>query len=273
MGHSIDNYFLCAFVFFPLVTIIAALLNMAIAAAFSWSELIIDFIGGVIIGSCFYVGTAKNAGAAAHFFLVFSQGVPGILYCAKVQALGTREALFLTGSMWMIAATFLSSVLDRGAVGIGKEMSVGGGFFSILPWACKVPFSLVTTAVGMLLFVVGIFRSFGKNGRIGFLAGVPYVEWSTPGTASATTIGTTVQIWTGEFKELIKHELFHSRQCIYLHDWMIPLWVVGGIWGLVGSAIDGNTSFGCFKAAKHDRDLGNPLECAPYRISGYSNCP
>jgi len=273
MEKALDNFFLCAFIFWPLVIVIAALLNMAVSMVFSWSELVLDSVVGIIVGTCFYFGTAKHLGGAAQFILVFSQGISGILHWAKVHSFDMRSSLFLVSSIWIIASTFLAAALDRAAVAIGKEMSVGGGLFSILNWACKFPFALTTTAVGLLFFIVGIFRSIGANGRIGFLAGVAYVEWDTTGSGSATTIGGTVQIWNGKFETLIEHELYHTRQCIYLHDWMIPMWLVGGVWSLISSAIDGNVSFGCFKAARHDRELGNPIECAPYRISKYSNCP
>lgn len=275
MDKVIDNFFLCAFIFWPLVIVIAALLNMAVSAVFSWSELVLDAVAGILVGIFFHMGTAKNAGAGAEFMLVFSQGLPGLLHWWDIKPFDTRASMFLVSSIWIVGSTFLAAVFDRLAVAIGKQMSVGGGFFSILPFACKFPFALVTTAVGLLFFLVGIFRSIGKNGRVGFLAGVAYVEWDTSSasSSSATTIGGTVQIWFGKFEALIEHELYHTRQCIYLHDWMIPMWLVGGIWGLISSAIDGNASFGCFKAARHDRELGNPIECAPYRISKYSNCP
>jgi hypothetical protein len=274
MEKILDNLFLCAFVFWPLVVVASALLNMAVSAVFSWSELVLDTVAGILIGIFFHIGTDKTAGAGQHFLLAFSTGLPGILYWAKVHAFETRASLFLACAIWICGSTLLAALLDRAAVAIDKQMGVGGGLFSILPWACKFPFSLVTTSVGLLFFIVGIFRSFGANGRIGFLSGVAYVEWDTSSsTSSATTIGGTVQIWTGKFENLIEHELYHTRQCIYLHDWMIPMWLVGGVWGLISSAIDGNASFGCFKAARHDRELGNPIESAPYRISKYSNCP
>jgi hypothetical protein len=274
MEKLLDNFFLCAFIFWPLVIVIAALLNMAVSTVFSWSELVLDSVAGILVGTFFYLGTAKHAGGGEQFMLVFSQGLPGLLHVWNVKPFDTRSSMFLVGSIWIIGSTFLAAALDRAAVAIGKQMGVGGGLFSILPWACKFPFSLVTTGVGLLFFIVGIFRSFGTNGRVGFLSGVAYVEWDTStSSSSATTIGGTVQIWFGKFENLIEHELYHTRQCIYLHDWMIPMWLVGGVWGLISSAIDGNASFGCFKAARHDRELGNPIECAPYRISKYSNCP
>jgi hypothetical protein len=274
MEKILDNLFLCAFIFWPLVVVVSALLNMAVSAVFSWSELVLDAVAGIVIGIFFHLGTDKHAGAAPHFMLAFSTGLPGILSWAKVHPFETRSTLFFICAGWIAGSTLLAALLDRAAVAIDKQMGVAGGLFSILPWACKFPFSLATTSVGLLFFIVGIFRSFGDNGRIGFLSGVAYVEWDTSqSSSSATTIGGTVQIWFGKFENLIEHELYHTRQCIYLHDWMIPMWLVGGIWGVISSAIDGNASFGCFKAARHDRELGNPIESAPYKISQYSNCP
>ena len=268
---DMDNVFLLALVFFPAALIVAALLNMLVWWSFSWSELVFDYLAGVAIGLSFYFATQPDAGGAAKFFLVWSQGIFGVLHI--VGAITDRAMLFYASAGTMVGATLVAALLDRAAVAIGKEQSLWGGLFSILVFPLKAPFSLLTTGIGLLFFLVGIFRSIGENGRVGFLAGVLYVEWNTStDSSSATTVGGVVQIWNGKFEALIEHELYHSRQYIYLHDWLIPAWLLGGIWGLISSAATGSFALRCFQAAKHDKEVGNPIERAAYGISGYSNC-
>jgi hypothetical protein len=55
-----------------------------------------------------------------------------------------------------------------------------------------------------------------------------------------------------------------------LRDWMIPTWIAGGIWGLISSAINGTFSMAAFISAKHDKEVGNPMERVGYQINGYS---
>ncbi len=113
------------------------------------------------------------------------------------------------------------------------------------------------------------------GGSIGFAGGMLYVQWSdAAGSSNATTLGGTVQIWNGKLAALMDHELYHSRQYIYLHDWMIPMWLVGGIWGVISSAIaDPSVKAKCFQAArKGQKGIGNPVEAAAYNISGGASC-
>ena len=51
-----DNVWLLAFLIWPAVIIGAALLNMLISWTFSWSELVMDYLIGAVIGVCFYFG-------------------------------------------------------------------------------------------------------------------------------------------------------------------------------------------------------------------------
>jgi hypothetical protein len=111
---------------------------------------------------------------------------------------------------------------------------------------------------------------------------VPYVEWN-PKTADAraTTLGATFMVWNGKAKDVVFHELYHTRQYMYLHDWLIPFWLFGGLWGLISAAIHNATlpkgtpgvDVLChFSAASHDQERGNPLERAAYAADGSSPC-
>jgi hypothetical protein len=261
-----DNFFLVTFLFWPGIIIGAALLNMLISWAFSWSELIYDYLVGIVIGVFFMIGTGGNAGGFLKFLLIMSQGLFGLLYVIGINAFANRTTFFMWSGFFVLGSPLVAGALDRATVAIGTDMNVGGGFLSALIFCLKAPFSLITSGVGILMFLVGIFRSFGKNGRVGFLGGQLYVEWDTSSSRNySTTLGCTIQTWTGQNSANLAHELYHSRQYIYLHDWLIPAWVLGGIWGLISSAIDGNFSWSKFSRA--DGDVGNPIEVAAYKLS------
>ena len=112
--------------------------------------------------------------------------------------------------------------------------------------------------------------------RLGFLGGVPYVEWNTnvsPGNYSATTVGSMFNVWFGSASDVVKHELYHTRQCIYFHDWMIPFWLLGGLWGMISAAIANATKapadpdiavLKSFHTAQRGKEVGNPMERAAY---------
>jgi hypothetical protein len=254
----------------PGVVLVAALLNMLVWWTFSWSELIFDYLIGVTLGLTFVLCAVPHAGPVAGFFLVMSHGFAGLLF--DLGAIGKDQLLWVSLVM-TVGSTVIAAALDRAAMAIGKTMSPATAVFSALVFLFKLPFTLVTSAVSMLFFLVGAIRSAWPNGRVGFISGVFYVEWNTDsGDTSATTLGWCVQVWQGQFERVIEHELYHSRQYIYLHDWLIPAWLLGGVWGLISSAIGGEASFSCFRAARFDQEMGNPIERAAYKISGYSGC-
>jgi hypothetical protein len=87
------------------------------------------------------------------------------------------------------------------------------------------------------------------------------------GAFSALTLGATVNIWHGDTRNsAFAHELYHSRQYTYFGDTFVPMWVIGGIWGLLSSAIASNPQWGCFPAANPSKGYGNPLEATASTI-------
>ena len=60
--------------------------------SFSWSELCIDYLAGMTIGLCFYFGTERKTHEAAQFFLVFSNGLFGLLHVCGVALIVARTA-------------------------------------------------------------------------------------------------------------------------------------------------------------------------------------
>jgi hypothetical protein len=260
-------------VLWPLSIVITAVVCMAIWRAFSWTELIFDAIAGVVIGAITVAAFAEGAGPGVRWLLIPSHGLIGLLQFTGAIEIATLSGFFLVSALSVFGAAVLSAALDHAAVKLGPR-SAGGTVIGILMLPLKLTFAPLTTAVGLLMFLAGAIRSFWPNGRIGIAGGELFVEWSQGGTASAVTLGGTVHIWTGSFADLIDHELCHSRQYIYLRDWMIPFWLLGGIWGLISSAVaDKRTSLHCFAAARPGhKGIGNPLETGPYNISGGSYC-
>lgn len=289
MTGILDNLYFQMFAAWPGILILCALFSMLCQWSFSWSELIFAYLAGMVIGLCFHFGTEKKAHEAAQFFLIFSQGLPGVLHVAGLKALQARDTLFLVSSVWLGGALVLASLLDLATRKIGLSMSVGGGLLSIPIALLKLPFSLCTTAVGLLFFLAGLFWFIVKKAQeksddpttkchvgLGFLGGVPYVEWDTDvpaGNYAATTVGSMFNVWHGKASDVVKHELYHTRQYMYFHDWMIPFWLLGGLWGMISAAIANATKaetdkdvpvLRSFHTAQEGKEVGNPMERAAY---------
>jgi hypothetical protein len=264
-----DNLALVALVLWPAVVLVAALLNMLLAWTFSWSELVIDYLAGVVIGVCFYFGTVGQVSGIEHFFLMVSTGLFGLLKWAGVSALADPQTLFLVTAIAVIGATLLAGALDHAALALGTQMSVGGGFLSALIFPIKLPFALVTSAVGLVLGLIGLVVGLvNRNGSFGFLGGVFYFEWGLPGL-HATTFGCVVNVFAGRMSSVLGHELYHSRQYIYLHDWLgVFYFTLAGLWGLISSAAARRFALHYYYAADTSREFGNPIESVPYRRWG-----
>jgi hypothetical protein len=296
MDGILNNAFFLAFAAWPGVILGCALINMLCQWSFSWSELILDYLAGVVIGVLFYAGTDPKAEFAAHFFLVFSQGLFGLLHAMDVEALKERDVLFAVSAGALGGSVLLSGLLDRASLAIDTKPHWGNGLLSILIAVLKLPFSLFTTAVGTLIFLAGLVWYLIRKAQedkndpatkdrvgIGHIGGVPYIEWDPKaGNARATTLGATFMVWSGKAEDVVKHELYHTRQYCYLHDWLIPFWLLGGLWGMISAAVANATksapsvpdiSVLCsFSAARHDKEVGNPLERAAYAADGSSPC-
>jgi len=262
-----DNLFLTAFVLWPGVILVAALLNMLVWWSFSWSELVIDYLIGMVIGLCFFYGTADDATALNHFLLTLSQGLFGLLKWVGVSALDDRQTLFVISAACTGGATLLTAALDHAALAVGRRMSVGGGILSFFIFLFKAPFAILTSAVGLLIGLIGVIvGTINKKGGFGFLGGVFYFEWGLSHT-HATTFGWIVNVFRGRMADVIDHELYHTRQFIYLHDWLgIFYFTVAGVWGLISSAVS-SLPFDAryFFVAHPAKEIGNPIESVPYK--------
>lgn len=146
-------------------------------------------------------------------------------------------------------------------------MSVGGGFLSFLIFLFKAPFAMVTSAVGLLIGIIGIIiGAIAGNPGFGFLGGILYFEWGFSGHYG-TTFGFVVNVFKGNMAKMIDHELYHSRQYIYMHDWLgVFYFTVAGLWGIISSAISSDPFDITFYFRAHtSKEVGNPIEAAPYK--------
>jgi hypothetical protein len=241
----LNNFFLLCFAIWPGVVLLAALLNMMIWAHFSATELIVDYVIGFTLGISFWLFTRSDERSfAKSFFLVFSHGLFGLLRVCNV--LPNTTWLFWWSAGATVGCTLLTAVLDHAAVGIGTTMSAGGVAIGVLLFLLKAPFALFSSAIGFLIFIAGLLHSGASNAGAGFLGGVVYEEWNQAKPYWATTVGCTVHSWQGRFSDVMKHELNHSRQYIYMHDYLIPSWAV--CWLFAGQAEN------------------NPIEVVAYKI-------
>jgi hypothetical protein len=121
----------------------------------------------------------------------------------------------------------------------------------------------------------GFGTGFGLWGDVEwFKGGVIAFEYDSGSTGfSATTLGATVSIWTGNTNHaLFEHELYHSRQYTYFGDAFVPLWLIGGVYGLISSAAAGNPQWACFQDSSNNFNYGNPLETGANQVGEGGGC-
>lgn len=224
-----DQLTFTAFVFWPGVVLICAAINMVVSRTFSRAELQVDYIAGAVAGWFLFHGTRPGADEVDKFFLIFSQGFFGILWESGV--FSSAEQFFLIAGVYKIVATWWAARSDK------KPRKTALRSLFTLP--AKLPFAIFTTAVGLTIWIVA---KLGKR-KTRFVGGIFLSEFRPGGRrCSAVSLGATVHTWYGDTP--LEHELYHSRQYIYLGDWLIPFWLLGLPWGM----------------------RKNPLEVAAYRL-------
>lgn len=262
-----DNVLIVAFVYWPAVVLVCAGLNMLVSWTFSWSELVFDYLIGVVAGLFLHYGTQAHPSAIVSFFLLFSHGLFGLLWWVSSgfrHLFHTPAAFLWFMGILRVSATLWAAALDRGSVALGAKLSPGPFFFSLLLIPAKWPFGLITSTPGFLIWLVGVVYAIADKGRAGFAGGIFFTEWNPgSGTESAVTLGWTSHAWNADHP--LQHELYHTRQYIYMSDWLIPFWVLGILWGLASSAIGKESYSYAFNASK-TKEIGNPLEVAAWHI-------
>ena len=263
-----DNYAVVALLLWPAVVLACAGINMLVSWTFSWSELVFDLLIGVLAGTFLFLGTRPDPDGATAFFFVFSHGLFGLLWLSSEgfkRAMGSPETFIWVMAGIRLGATLWAAAWDHVSQRLGAKLGPGEVFFSLLVCPAKLPFSWVTSGVGLLIWIAGLFNAIFGKGKAGFAGGVFFCEFA-PGAGNyhATTVGFTVHTWEGNTP--FKHELYHTRQYIYMGDWMIPFWLLGCLWGLASAAIaSGHSPSAKLAFGAHGTDeVGNPLEVAAY---------
>jgi len=267
----VDNVTVVALLFWPGVVLLCAGLNMLLSWTFSWSELIFDYLVGAISGYFLFAGISPDADAATKFFFVFSHGFFAWIYLISDSFRGAftdPASFFWTMAAIRLGATLWSTLLDHASVALGAKLDWAPFFFSFLVAPAKFSFALVPSGVGLLIWIAGLANAIFGKGKAGFAGGVLFTEFA-PGAGGyhATTIGFTTHAWFGDMP--FKHELYHTRQYIYLGDWLIPFWCLGVLWGLASAALAKGHSVSAevaFGADKND-EVGNPIEVAAHHLA------
>ena len=254
-----DNVLIVSLVFWPVVMVACAGINMAISRTFSWAELVFAAMIGVIAGSFMYAGTQPDPSPVINFFFVFSHGVPALIWWIADGFMDPGEFIALMGPLRLCAVGWAAG-LDRIATQLGPSLGWAAFGFSLLVAPAKLLFPLATSAVGVLIWLAGFGWAIGRKGKVSFAGGVLLAEFVPDARGfRATTLGWTVHTWSGRCP--YEHELYHTRQYIYMGDWLVPFWLLGCLWGM---ASVGRWSRWYAIAASGDK--GNPIEIAAYKL-------
>ena len=143
-------------VLWPGVIIVAALLNMLISWGFSWSELVIDHLAGILMGVFFSMGVLGDVRWYDHLLLTLFHGLPGLLKWLGFGFLNNPWIVFAFSASLIVGATIVAGLLDLATRALGSKMGIATGLISFLNWLIKLPFTLITPAIGLLIGIVGI---------------------------------------------------------------------------------------------------------------------
>lgn len=268
---AFENVFVVTFGIGPAAVIGCALVNMLITWQFSWSELILDYLIGLAFGLTFYFGTVGEVNHLEYFFLTVSTGFFGLLKWFGAFSEMAPGDFFLLSTGVSAGAVLLTGALDYGAVAIGWSEGKKGAnvALSILIFLLKWPFALVTSTVGLIIGLIGLAARAGKSepvgDGVGFAGGVFWFEWGSNSGYHATTFGCVVNAFRGTISDTLAHELVHTRQYIYMHDWLgVFYFTIAGLWGVISSAASSDPYEGRHLYAAHDsKEVGNPIEMVP----------
>ncbi len=261
-----ENIFIITFLFWPVVVLICAGINMLISWTFSWSELLFDLGIGFIAGYFLFAGAHPGASGIELFFFIFSHGLLALIWAVDGAFVDPTTFIWIMAGV-RIGTTIWAAGWDYLSVKFGARLHWAPFFFALVVAPAKMMFSLVTSAIGLLIWLVGLGWAIAGKGKAGFAGGILYTEFFPKKSGyHATTVGWTVHTWFG--KTPFKHELYHTRQYIYMGDWLIPFWCLGTLWGVISAAISSKhevstqTAFG----ASTSDEVGNPIEIAAYRL-------
>lgn len=260
-----DNVLVITLVFWPVVVLLCAGINMLVSRTFSWAELIFDLLIGVVAGYFLYAGAQSGAQGVVSFFFVFSHGMLALIWTLTNGFMDKPADFFWAMAGLRIGATLWAAAWDNVSVALGAKLHWAPFLFSLVVAPVKMMFALATSAIGLLIWLSGLAWAIFGKGEAGFAGGVLFTEFGPGGGGDyATTVGWTVHTWQGHTP--FRHELHHTRQYIYMGDWLIPFWCLGTIWGVISAAVSRKHTVSTQLAFGASGDVGNPIEIAAYRL-------
>jgi RHS repeat-associated protein len=240
---------------------------------FGLDDLIVAAVGFVVGAGAYTINWAISGGDFqwSEFFASGLFGAAALWF--TYSTVGVGAAIFVGAAT--LAKPAVTGGLDKAAMGD----SFGHRLVGLLSFAIKFGSSPVTSTVGLL--IGGFGTGFGLWGDVEwFKGGVIAFEYDDSASGfAATTLGATVNIWQGDTGDAdFAHELYHSRQYTYFGDAFVPMWIVGGVYGLISSAIAGEFAWGCFYSASPTSSsgsgggYGNPLESGAHSLEPGGGC-
>ncbi len=234
---------------------------------FGIDDLIVAAVGFVVGVAAYAINVAVSGGDFSFSEMLFSGLMGAATAWVTYSTLGVGAAIIVGAAM--LAKPAISGALDKASMGD----SFGERLLGFVSFAIKFASSPITSTVGLL--IGGFGTGFGLWGNVEwFKGGVIAFEYSPGASAfSAVTLGATVNIWQGNTSAPdFEHELYHSRQYTHFGDAFVPAWVLGGVWGLVSSAIAGQPQWSCFSSANPSGGYGNPLESSAHSVERGGGC-
>nr|WP_320192894.1 SpvB/TcaC N-terminal domain-containing protein [uncultured Desulfobacter sp.] len=234
---------------------------------FGIDDLIVAAVG-FVVGVVAYCINAAISGSDFSFGEMLMSGLAG----AAIGWLAYNTVgIGLVAVIWaaQLLAPAVTGALDQAAMGD----TFGNRFLGFLSFVIKFAASPISSTIGLL--IGGFGTGFGLWGDVEwFKGGVIAFEYNSGSSAfSAVTLGATVNIWEGNTSNpLFAHELYHSRQYTYFGDTFIPFWVIGGLWGLLSSALAGKADWSCFSSTNPNDWYGNPLEDGAHSVERGGGC-
>lgn len=234
---------------------------------FGIDDLIVAAVG-FVVGVAAYLINAAVSGSDVKIGEMLMAGIAGAgIAWLTYNTLGLGAVIIVGAAQ--LAAPAVTGALDQASMGD----SFGHRFLGFLSFAIKFAASPVTSTVGLL--IGGFGTGFGLWGDVEWFKGGVIAFQYNPSSSgfSAVTLGATVNIWQGDTNNsLFAHELYHSRQYTYFGDTFIPLWLVGGVYGLISSAVAGQFQWSCFNSSNPDTSYGNPLEDGAHDVARGGGC-
>ncbi len=181
-----DNVLVITLVFWPVVVLLCAGINMLVSRTFSWAELIFDLLIGVVAGYFLYAGAQSGAQGVVSFFFVFSHGMLALIWTLTNGFMDKPADFFWAMAGLRIGATLWAAAWDNVSVALGAKLHWAPFLFSLVVAPVKMMFALATSAIGLLIWLSGLAWAIFGKGEAGFAGGVLFTEFG-PGGAGAIT--------------------------------------------------------------------------------------